>query len=467
MIRAGSVAAVEQAGTVTAPEAEAVNLSGRWVIPGLWDHHVHFDQWTIQQQRIDLSATESAAEVAQLAAQHAADRSEPLVGFGFRDGLWPDTPSREALDEATGSLPAVMIAGDLHCAWLNTAAEEMLGVRAEADGVIRENDWFPALERLQQSVTLTAEQYQQTAQAAAARGVVGVVDFENTDNMVAWPQRVADGVDQLRVEISVWPDRLDQAVAAGLKTGDPVGDSGLITMGPLKVISDGSLNTRTAWCWDSYPGIDPGHPHPCGMATVPADKLVELLRTARDNGIAAAIHAIGDRANTVVLDAFESLGMTGVIEHAQLLKDEDLPRFADLGLTASVQPEHAMDDRDVADAYWAGRTQRAFPLHSLLELGVELRLGSDAPVAPLDPWVAISAAVHRSRGERESWHPEQRISVQAALAASTRGRDTVRAGDLADIAVIEADPFTCDRDQLRQMTVAATLVGGRFTHREI
>ena len=106
-----------------------------------------------------------------------------------------------------------------------------------------------------------------------------------------------------------------------------------------------------------------------------------------------AVHAIGDRANARVLDAFEAVGCSGSIEHAQLLRREDVARFAALGVVASVQPEHAMDDRDVADRYWAGRTDRAFMLAELAAAGVELALGSDAPVAPIDPWVAISAAV--------------------------------------------------------------------------
>jgi predicted amidohydrolase YtcJ len=130
-----------------------------------------------------------------------------------------------------------------------------------------------------------------------------------------------------------------------------------------------------------------------------------------------------------------------------------------------VQPEHAMDDRDVADRYWAGRTDRAFMLADLAAAGVELALGSDAPVAPLDPWVAISAAVGRARDGREPWHPEQAIEARAALAASTGGRGAVvRAGTPADLAVVELDPFAASADDLRRMPVAATLLAGRFTH---
>jgi hypothetical protein len=121
-----------------------------------------------------------------------------------------------------------------------------------------------------------------------------------------------------------------------------------------------------------------------------------------------------------------------------------------------------MDDRDAADRLWAGLTDRAFPLAGLLAAGVRLAFGSDAPVAPLDPWAAIASAVFRTRDGREPWHPEQCIPMEAALTASTRSR--IASGEPADLAVLEADPFAVGPEELRRMPVAATLVAGRFTH---
>ncbi|MCY7412240.1 MAG: amidohydrolase family protein, partial [Salinibacterium sp.] len=145
------------------------------------------------------------------------------------------------------------------------------------------------------------------------------------------------------------------------------------------------------------------------------------------------------------------------------LAESDLPRFARLGVTASVQPEHAMDDRDVAERYWHSRTARMYPFRSLLDAGATLLLGSDAPVAPLDPWVAISAAVSRARDGRAPWHPEQRITTAEAIAASTR--TTVAVGQSADLVVTELDPSAATGDELRAMPVAATMLAGRFTYR--
>jgi hypothetical protein len=221
------------------------------------------------------------------------------------------------------------------------------------------------------------------------------------------------------VRAGVWEQHLDAVLDAGLRDGDPLDPGGLVTQGPLKVISDGSLNTLTAYCFDDYAGHQGPDAH--GILNIATDHLVPLMTRARDGGLRCAIHAIGDHANALALDAFEASGAAGSVEHAQLLRAADVARFADLGVTASVQPEHAMDDRDTAEELWPGRTGRAFPLAELGAAGVRLALGSDAPVAPLDPWVAIAAAVTRSRDGREPWHPEQRIDVRAALAAAAAG----------------------------------------------
>ncbi|NEE04475.1 amidohydrolase [Phytoactinopolyspora halotolerans] len=467
LLSGGRIAEIGPAGTLDGTGRDEIRLDGRFVGPGLWDCHVHFTQWVEQRRRFDLSGARSAAEALGLVRSALAESSlaegESLTGYGFRDALWPDTPSLPDLDAVAPSVPVVLIGSDLHCAWLNTRAAELLEVEPPPSGLVRETEWIDALDRVRMRSTMPVDAYREAAEAAARRGVVGIVDFENADNATEWPARVSAGVRTLRVEASVWPDRLDDAIAAGLRTGMDLEPSGLVTMGPLKVVVDGSLNTRTALCWDPYPGLDPAAPHACGVSSVPVEELRALLQRAGANGIGAAVHAIGDRANTEVLDTFEDLGMTGAIEHAQLLREDDVARFATLGLVASVQPEHAMDDRDIAERYWHGRTGRAFPFASLHAAGATLRLGSDAPVAPLDPWQAIASATSRSRDNRAPWHPEQRLPIGVALAASSRGRSGVVVGDPADLVVVDRDPFACSPDELRRMPVTATLLAGRFT----
>jgi predicted amidohydrolase YtcJ len=333
--------------------------------------------------------------------------------------------------------------------------------------MLRETEWIGALGVHDRGAQPELAAYAAAADAAARRGVVGIVEFENQDNATIWPERVAAGVDSLRVEGSVWSERLEEAIARGLRTGDSLDDAGLVSFGRLKIVVDGSLNTRTAFCWAPYPGLDPTDPHSYGVQAVGPEQLVELLRRADENAIAPAVHAIGDQANAEVIDAFESLGIAGVVEHAQLVAAEDFERFGRLGLVASVQPEHAMDDRDVADRHWHGRTDRAFAFRSLHEAGATVHLGSDAPVAPLDPWLAISAAVSRSRDGRDPWHPEQSLPVDLAISASARGRYTIAEGEVADLVVLDADPLTASATELREMPVAATMLGGRWTWNDL
>jgi predicted amidohydrolase YtcJ len=446
----------------------SVDLGERWLIPGLWDNHVHFSQWAQTSRRLDVSAATSAAATADLVAgrleRFPAAAGERLVGFGFRDGLWPDTPDRLLLDHAAGDVPVVLVSGDLHSCWLNSAALAVYGFAGHQTGLLREDDAFAVEHAIDNVPDADLDAWaDEAARAAAARGVVGIVDLEMTWNLDVWRRRIAAGNNTLRVEFGLYPQHLDEAIARGLHSGQVIdGTAGLLSVGPFKVITDGSLNTRTAYCFDEYPGLVGENAR--GILNVAADDLVGMMRTAHAAGIRPAVHAIGDRANSLALDAFEAVGCTGSVEHAQLLTAADVARFARLGVTASVQPEHALDDREVAERYWTGRTGRAYRLADLLAAGVTLALGSDAPVAPLDPWVAMSAAVGRGRGDGPGWHAEQAIPRQAALAASARGRHALTVGQVADLAVCEIDPFVASVADLRRMPVAATLVGGRFTH---
>jgi predicted amidohydrolase YtcJ len=452
---------------------EVINLEGRVVLPGLWDHHVHFDQWAQVSSRVNLSRVDSAAAAARLVAGQLAaggpHPATPIVGYGFRDALWPDEPHRDVLDRVAPDVPVVLVGADLHCAWLNTAALRRFGETDHPSGLLRE----AAAMRVIAEVAVVGDDVSdswaaEAARAAAARGVVGIVDMERPWPLPVWRRRFAAGIRSLRVVSSVWPERLDELIELGLRTGDVAdGTDGLLRVGPLKVVTDGSLNTRTAYCHDPYVGFTDGA-EGFGLLLVSPSELEQLMHRATAAGLECAIHAIGDHANALSLQAFSRTGARGSIEHAQLLDDDDVHRFAELLVVASVQPEHAMDDRDVADRYWAGRTRRTFPLRALLDAGAVLALGSDAPVAPLDPWVSIAAAVHRTRDGRARWHPEQEITVREALVASTphwRQRASIRAGDPADLIVLDADPFSATPDGLRGMSVAATLLDGRWTHR--
>lgn len=448
------------------PTGPVIEGEGGWLLPGLWDHHVHALQWALAADRVPLGEVASARDAAAIMAL-APVADGRRVGSGFRDGLWPDAPSLALLDDACGEVPTYLINADVHSVWMNAAAFRREGFAPVASGVLVEEDAFEISRRLNAVEPDAADAaVERMARAAAARGIVGMVDLDMTWNDEPWQRRAARGFDTVRVSYGTYPQHLDRAIAEGLRTGDPVrgARNDLIRVGPLKAITDGSLGTRTAACAHPYPG-DPGN-H--GLLTVSPTDLVEMMTRATAAGLECAIHAIGDVANSHALDAYALTGATGTIEHAQLVAHADIPRFARLGVAASVQPEHALDDRDMTDAIWADQSAQPYPLRALADSGANLRFGSDAPVAPLDPWAAMASAVFRTRDGREPWQPHQRVGIETAIAASTAGGSTAPAeiapGALADLVIVDADPLTADERALRAMPVRATLLEGRVTH---
>jgi predicted amidohydrolase YtcJ len=445
------------------PAGGALVIDGRGgtLLPGLVDAHVHAAQWASSRRRVPLDAATSAREAVDLVVRAArADPGEVVTGAGFRDGLWPDAPHKDLLERALPGQPVALFSNDLHTVWLSPAALRLVG-RDHPTGVLVEDDCYQATSALPAAgVELLDRWVLEAVEAAAARGVTGIADYEYADTVADWTRRLAAGPPAVRVTCVIARHLLDGAIARGHRTGDPVaGADGLLTVGAYKLFVDGSLNTRTAYCHDPYPGMD-SH----GRLELPPEELVPLMERAHRHGIQPAVHAIGDRATAIALDAFARVGCPGRIEHAQLVHPDDLARFAALGITVGIQPAHAPDDRDVADRYWAGRTGRAFPYADLLAAGARLEIGSDAPVSPLDPWDGIASAVTRSDDGRPPWHPEQAIPLAAALRAASGGRAGVRVGDPADLVVVATDPGEVAPYELRDIPVTATLVAGRPTH---
>ncbi len=462
-LQGGRIADIAPAGALR-PVGPVLEGGGAWMLPGLWDNHVHVTPWALASERVALGHAASAAEAARIMAAAPAGQDGRRVGTGFRDAFWPDAPTLELLDAATGEVPTYLVNADVHSVWLNSAALRREGMRAD-DGMLREEPAFEVSRRLNDiDPALVDPLVRRMAQRATARGVVGIVDLAMTWNEEAWQRRVAGGFDVLAVRFGIYPQHLDRAIGLGLRTGDRLRGAAddLVQVGPLKVITDGSLGTRTAACSHPYPEGDHG------MLTVAAAELLDLMTRATGAGIGSAIHAIGDVAVTQALDAFAATGAWGTLEHAQLVAHADLPRFARLDVAASVQPEHALDDRDLTDTIWAAQTALAYPLRSLHDAGTSLRFGSDAPVSALDPWAAMAGAVFRTRDGREPWQATEAVPLEVALAASTAGGSqhpsTIAVGEPADLVLCGADPFAVDERGLRGMEVRATLRAGRILH---
>ena len=449
---------------------------GRWALPGLWDQHVHMVQWALVRSRLDLSFARSVEEALDAVRRGLTDApvpfnadaaQPPLVGFGHRPASWAGRPTPADLDEVSPDRPVVLISGDAHHGWLNTAAMRLLDVPWR-DGVVSENEWFDAYDRLGDLPGAAGQAEAAVLDAvreARRRGVVGVVDLEFSPSWDRWPTRLA-ATGPFRVRTGVYAGRLRDVITRGWRTGDPLpGTDGWATMGALKIISDGSLNTRTAWCCEPY-ADGASLAEPLGVANFGEAELTDLVATAHQHGLETALHAIGDRAVAQALAVFARTGASGSIEHAQLLPAGGLAQWAPLPVRASVQPAHLLDDRGVTEQCWPDRTARAFALGSLREHGIPIVLGSDAPVAPLDPWLAMAVAVCRAPEGGEPWHPELSLTPREALTASVDGR-TLAVGQPGDLVLLDADTLAggdpaVQAKVLRTMTVSATVVGGHL-----
>lgn len=455
---------------------DEIDAAGRWAMPGLWDAHVHAGQWVRTARMVPLGTAARAEDVLAAVAQAAPSvaHGATVLGFGYRSASWPRPGTVAELDAVSAGRPVVLVSGDAHNGWLNSLAFDLLGAPRRT-GPVSENEWFSLLRRLDDlpRAAPQAADFVGPMAGLAALGVTGLVDFEFENSFLDWPVRISAGADSLRVRTSVYPHQLDEVIGLGLRGGEPLpGGAGLAVMGPLKIISDGSLGSRTAWTHEPYSDGPATPEHPCGQSNYGSDELHSLLTRAKDEGLEVALHAIGDRANSVAVHAFSATGARGSIEHAQLIADSDLRRMGALGVRASVQPAHLLDDRDLTERVWRDRAHLAFPLRSMLLAGVELRFGSDAPVAELNPWLAIATAVHRSGDDRAGWHPEQSLTVRESLAASVDGR-RLAVGAPGDVVLLDENPLAATDDpsvtaaRLRGFRSALTLCDGRITHRAL
>jgi len=446
---------------------EVIDLGGRCVLPGFTDSHVHFPTWALAQRQAKLDGCASLAEALDRIRASGWKR-----GYGWRDAEWPDgPPTRRALD-AISDEPVAMWSKDYHSLWLNSAALALAGGDLDVDGgvVERDADGEPTGVLREESawrfkdkhLAAPADEYLDAMRAgvklAHARGVTCVHDKDGWLGAAGLWQQLEP---QLRVWQSIPADRLPELRALSLRGG--VG-SPLLRLGYLKVFMDGTLGSQTAWMMDGS-----------GVRITSGEELAEIVRAGAEAGWPVGVHAIGDRANREALDAFEStrdlwqpLGLRQRIEHAQCLAPEDVARFAQIGVAASVQFTHAPSDEELAKRFWPDKLDGVYSFRSLLESGAVLANGSDAPVEELDPWAGVLAAVLRH------WRPDQRLTVEEALHATCvapawishdeRVRGTLLPGRAADLVVLDRDPLSIEPDELPEVEVVATMVGGRWVH---
>lgn len=448
----------------TRDPAVDVDLQGGCVLPGFNDAHVHFPTWAMAQRQVRLEGAATIEEAVERVAQAARGLAPGrwLRGLGWRAADWtPETePHRAWLDRAAPGVRVALMSRDYHSLWLSSAALEAArgdlavdGGVVETDaagptGVIREMSAWRFRDR---HSAPTREEYleamREALPLAASRGVTAVHDKDG------WL-----GSPELFAALEPLPLRVWQSVPAD-RMGRQPGDY-------VKAFMDGTVGSGTALLLDGS-----------GVVITSREDFTEIIREATARRLPVAVHAIGDLANRHALDAFEAtqdewapLGLRQRIEHAQLVAEDDLARFAAVGVTASVQFSHATADRDLADAVWAPFTDRAYAYRSLLDAGTRLVNGSDAPVEELDPLAGIRAGVRRTLDDRDAWHPEQRVTLDEAihatctapawLARDEQRRGTLAPGMLADLVVLDRDPYA----DLDGAAVVGTMLEGAWTY---
>jgi predicted amidohydrolase YtcJ len=315
--------------------------------------------------------------------------------------------------------------------------------------------------------------------AALASGLTGIHDFDGQDCFRALQILRERGELALRVVKNINREWLPAALEVGLRWG--FGDD-WIRIGGLKLFADGALGPRTAYMIEPYEG----EPNNFGIPTIDKEEMAELVSRASAAGLPSTVHAIGDRAVHDVLDAYEvvrreeaargesPLHRRHRIEHVQIIHPDDAHRLAQSDVIASMQPIHATSDYQMADRYWGERAQWSYNARLQLDQGVKVAFGSDAPVEPFEPFKGIHAAVTRQRADGspgpEGWYTAARLTLEEALRGFTLGPayaggmeqrlGKLAPGYLADLVVLDHNPYTTSPSELLDVKVVATMVAG-------
>jgi hypothetical protein len=497
---------------VAAPGARMVAAGPAAIIPGIHDFHLHLVGMARARRSVPLDrVTTVEALLAEL--RRASEGLLPdvwLRGWGWREELLAGGDLAR-LDETVGERPALLYSHDSHSAWASAAALRAAGLGAgtadpaggrigrRADGtlsgILRESatDLVEAVAERLRGPALDAALDEVLAELAGF-GVTGATDAGDTtaENGHGEYAPLGDGASlllgararvdgRIRLAVNVPAEAVGPASLLGLRTGAPLPGTTTVRAGWAKAYVDGALGSRTAALYAPYVG---GSGEEVGIARLEPEQLDGLVAAGRAAGIGLALHAIGDRAVTLALDALGRGPSRAIgtppdrIEHAQLVRAEDLSRFAEHRVTASLQPVHVVTDRPVADAVWADRLTSAYPWRSLVAAGARLAFGSDAPIETANPWLGLFAAVHRRAPAdgAADWQPQEALDSRVALAAYTRGpaigigrpeEGTLGVGAVADLAVLNVDLETLLAADERLATVRSdlTLVGGHEVRR--
>jgi hypothetical protein len=478
-------------------QTRVVELKGRLVVPGFNDAHVHFIDGSFGLLSVDLRDAKDEADFTRRIGEQAKKlpKGTWILNGNWDHQRWPSRrePTRGLIDAVTPDHPVFVNRLDGHMSLANSLALKLAGVtrdtkdvdggtivrdeRGEPTGLLKDN----AAELVARAIPEPSREANLAAARAGLREAarVGVTSIQDNSPVDALPTYQAlQAAGELTARFYVWryaSSSLAPLKATGVRTG--LGDD-WVRLGALKILSDGSIGSATAAFFEPFTS----NPASKGLLLHEVGELERLIRESDAAGFQLAVHAIGDRANSLVLDAFNKAAQENGarerrfrIEHAQHVRAADVARFQALGVVASVQPSHCIDDmRFVEKHVGQSRLADSYRWKSFLDAGVTLAFGTDWFVEPLDPRLGLYAAVTREYtegGPAGGFEPQEKISLEDALDAYTRGsafaefaegrKGTLAASKLADFVVFAADLLSIPPREILTTPVDLTVVGGR------
>jgi predicted amidohydrolase YtcJ len=479
------------------PATLVIDAAGRTVVPGLVDAHAHLSGLGTRLSVLDLVGTKTPSEIRGLVVERekSASRGEWIQGRGWDQNDWPERefPTWKDL-EGTESHPVYLRRVDGHAAWLNRKALELCGIGAETPDpeggrIVRDAGGNPTGVLVDNAIELVTKMIPEPsfdekirrmklALAECLRfGLTGVHDAGVGEKDLA-VLRELERRGELGIRVYAMLDADEpEFLRAQLERGPVVDSEHRLDVRAIKLYADGALGSRGAALLDPYSD----EPSNRGLLVTSREELLDWTTAALRGGFQVCTHAIGDAGNRTALDVYEeALAKTGAknarlrIEHAQVLAPEDIPRFASLGVIASVQPTHATSDMPWApDRLGPRRVEGAYAWRKLIDSGCRIACGSDFPVEAVNPLLGIHAAVTRQDREGRpegGWYPDQRMTVEEALRGFTSdaafasfmedSKGIIQPGMLADLTILDVDPYSAAPREILSARVTGTVVGG-------
>ncbi len=483
------------------PSTNVIDLNGKLMLPGFIDNHVHFITGGFYLLGIDLRPANSTTEFKQILKNYSQKYPNKWITGGYWDHeKWEvkDLPTKKMIDEVVSQQPVFVDRLDGHMGVANSYALKLAGITKDTEspdgglivkdpktgeptGVLKDNAMNLVTKFIPQpSADENYEALLAALDEAKRLGITSVQDITYADALTAFQK--AKDEDKLTCRIFTrWPisdyhDHVDKNIKAGY--GDDY-----IRMGSLKAFADGSLGSSTAWFFDRYDQdtLTTG----LAMDIITDGSMEKWSVDADKNGLQLSVHAIGDKANSYMLDLFAKITKENPkwdrrfrLEHAQHVKFEDIPRFTQLGVIASVQPYHCIDDGAWAEKrIGPERIKYTYPFKSFLDAGVKMCFGTDWYVAPLNPLLGLYAAVTRRTLDNKNpdgWIPEQKISIEDAIKCYTINsayasfeeniKGSIEIGKLADFIVLSDDILTIDPVKIKDAKVVMTIFDGKVIY---